>query len=166
MGRLLLDPSKWEEAWLKMDTSFEGQVTFAEMYRFVNDVTENDTALLRKAFSLMDIDDSGSILKVELIRSVKENQRLQSFLQIHDRLRILLMPRRWQKAFEEMDTSGDGELSWDEFEIFCHSPAILDAPTPEIVSDKEVVDSIYSRADPWFEGYAWKEELVRCWTLQ
>ena len=72
----------------------------------------------RKTFQMIDVDDSGTLTKAEIVESVKSNNEVINFLRTcgEDNLQFLLVPARLAKALEVLDTSKDGEVDIDEWE--------------------------------------------------
>ena len=72
----------------------------------------------RKCFELIDKDGGGTLDKGEIVRAVKEDQEVISFLKTcgEENLMFLLHPPRLKKALEVLDTDGSGEVDVDEWE--------------------------------------------------
>ena len=72
----------------------------------------------QKCFEMIDKDDSGTLTKAEITRSVSEDEDVIKFLRDcgEPNLQFLLVPARLQKSLEILDTSKDGELDLQEWE--------------------------------------------------
>ena len=73
----------------------------------------------RQAFKLMDKDNSGTLVKQEIVDAVQNDAEVKKFLQTcgERNLQFLLQPKRIDKAMKELDTSSDGEIDEDEWEV-------------------------------------------------
>ena len=69
-------------------------------------------------FDLIDEDNSESIDKREVLRAFLRNQYVRDLLVKMESLQVLQKPELFEKAFIAMDTSGDGEVSFEEFVTF------------------------------------------------
>ena len=72
----------------------------------------------RKCFELIDKDGGGTLDKGEIVRAVKEDQEVISFLKTcgEENLMFLLHPPRLEKALAVLDTDNSGEVDVDEWE--------------------------------------------------
>jgi len=72
----------------------------------------------RECFQLIDIDEGGSLSTSEIVRAVKEDRKVITFLKTcgEDNLQFLLHPPRLKKALEILDTDASGEIDIDEWE--------------------------------------------------
>ena len=70
----------------------------------------------RKCFELIDKDGGGTLDKGEIVRAVKEDQEVISFLKTcgEENLMFLLHPPRLEKALAVLDTDNSGEVDVDE----------------------------------------------------
>ena len=74
--------------------------------------------MARQVFDMIDTDGSGSLEKQEIVRSVTQDTKVISFLVNcgEPNLQFLLVPRRLQKALDEIDTDGSGDISKGAFQ--------------------------------------------------
>ena len=72
----------------------------------------------KQVFLLIDKDNSGTLDKGEIIKAVKEDEKVKSFLATcgEPNLEFLTQPARLHKALEVLDTSKDGEVDMEEWE--------------------------------------------------
>ena len=72
----------------------------------------------RKCFQMIDVDESGTLTKAEIVEAVKKNEKVITFLRTcgEENLQFLLVPARLKKALEVLDTSKDGEVDVEEWE--------------------------------------------------
>ena len=72
----------------------------------------------KQVFLLIDKDNSGTLDKGEIIKAVKEDEKVKSFLATcgEPNLEFLTHPARLHKALEVLDTSKDGEVDMEEWE--------------------------------------------------
>jgi len=72
----------------------------------------------RQCFQMIDVDNSGTLTKAEIVEAVQSNETVITFLRTcgEPNLQFLLQPRRLQKALEVLDTSKDGEVDVEEWE--------------------------------------------------
>ena len=72
----------------------------------------------RRCFELIDKDEGGTLDKGEIVRAVKEDAEVISFLETcgEENLQFLLVPDRLEASLDALDTSKDGELDIDEWE--------------------------------------------------
>ena len=70
----------------------------------------------RRCFELIDKDCGGTLDKGEIVRAVKEDAEVISFLETcgEENLQFLLVPDRLEASLDALDTSKDGELDIDE----------------------------------------------------
>jgi Ca2+-binding EF-hand superfamily protein len=70
----------------------------------------------RRCFELIDKDEGGTLDKGEIVRAVKEDAEVISFLETcgEENLQFLLVPDRLEASLDALDTSKDGELDIDE----------------------------------------------------
>ena len=73
----------------------------------------------RRCFELIDKDEGGTLDKGEIVRAVKEDAEVISFLETcgEENLQFLLVPDRLEASLDALDTSKDGELDIDECTI-------------------------------------------------
>ena len=70
---------------------------------------------------MIDKDEGGTLDKGEIVRAVKEDQEVISFLETcgEENLQFLLVPDRLEASLDALDTSKDGELDIDECTARC-----------------------------------------------
>ena len=75
----------------------------------------------RRCFELIDKDEGGTLDKGEIVRAVKEDAEVISFLETcgEENLQFLLVPDRLEASLDALDTSKDGELDIDECTARC-----------------------------------------------
>ena len=75
----------------------------------------------RRCFELIDKDEGGTLDKGEIVRAVKEDAEVISFLETcgEENLQFLLVPDRLEASLDALDTSKDGELDIDECTTRC-----------------------------------------------
>ena len=71
----------------------------------------------RRVFAMIDVDNSGTLTKEEIKRSVKSDKEVIDFLKDcgEENLQFLLEPKRLDRALNALDTSQDGEVDVDEW---------------------------------------------------
>ena len=80
-------------------------------------ISDADTEVLRRLFNRIDKDRSGSISREELLMFMRDDVDTRSLMFGHPKLAPLLRPKSWRQAFDEMDVSGDGSVTFDEFYV-------------------------------------------------
>ncbi|KAH8092919.1 Ca2-binding protein [Aureococcus anophagefferens] len=72
----------------------------------------------RAVFDMIDVDESGSLDKHEIVTAVQTDQKVIDFLRTcgNENLQYLLVPARLAQALEDLDTSRDGEIDAAEWE--------------------------------------------------
>ena len=72
----------------------------------------------RKVFEMIDVDESGTLDKAEVVTAVRGNQKVIKFLVNcgEKNLQYLLVPARLDAALAAMDTDRDGSIDCDEWE--------------------------------------------------
>ena len=72
----------------------------------------------RKCFEMIDVDESGTLEKAEIVEAVTSNKKVISFLVNcgNKNLQYLLVPVRLEAALTAMDTDRDGHIDIDEWE--------------------------------------------------
>ena len=70
----------------------------------------------RRVFAMIDVDNSGTLTKDEIKKSVKSDKEVIDFLKDcgEPNLQFLLVPARLEASLDALDTSKDGELDMDE----------------------------------------------------
>ena len=71
----------------------------------------------RKVFEMIDVDNSGTLTKQEIITAVKENKEVKMFLANcgNENLQYLLVPSRLNHALSVLDKDGDDEIDANEW---------------------------------------------------
>ena len=71
----------------------------------------------RRVFAMIDVDNSGTLTKEEIKKSVKSDKEVIDFLKDcgEENLQFLLEPKRLDRALNALDTSQDGEVDVDEW---------------------------------------------------
>ena len=141
----LLVPSRLQNALKVMDTNDDGEIDRSEWQAAIEaalkaklaarqaerdaraeaarkeleEFTAEFLNAARKAFKLMDKDKSGTLVKQEVVDAVQHDKEVVTFLQTcgERNLQFLLQPKRIDKAMKELDTSKDGEIDEDEWEV-------------------------------------------------
>ena len=141
----LLVPSRLQNALKVMDTNDDGEIDRSEWQAAIEaalkaklaarqaerdaraeaarkeleEFTAEFLNAARKAFKLMDKDKSGTLVKQEVVDAVQNDKEVVTFLQTcgERNLQFLLQPKRIDKAMKELDTSKDGEIDEDEWEV-------------------------------------------------
>ena len=74
----------------------------------------------RRVFAMIDVDNSGTLTKEEIKKSVKSDKEVIDFLKDcgEENLQFLLEPKRLDRALNALDTSQDGEVDVDEWCVF------------------------------------------------
>ena len=80
--------------------------------------------MARMVFDMIDVDNSGTLVKQEIIQAVSSDQKVIDFLVNcgNPNLQYLLVPARLELALNQLDTDSDGEIDACEWE---------QAPRPE-----------------------------------
>ena len=84
----------------------------------IEEFTEAFLNAARECFQMIDKDNSGTLTKDEIVKAIKEDKKVVSFLRTcgEPNLQFLLQPARLKKALDVLDTSKDGEIDIDEWE--------------------------------------------------
>ena len=74
--------------------------------------------MARKVFDMIDVDNSGTLTKAEIVESVQTDKQVITFLSNcgNANLQYLLVPSRLQAALAVLDTDSDGEIDATEWE--------------------------------------------------
>ncbi len=103
MGNLQGDPDDYKEMMRNLDLDGNGVVDYSE---FITAAIDKLSVLnqenLRAAFQMFDKDKSGTIT-IDELQAVFDGQGGQQEEEV------------WKKVMEEVDTDGNGEISFDEF---------------------------------------------------
>ena len=78
---------------------------------------------LKKFFQTIDTDNSGTISKKELLKSMRDSDILQKMAAIYPVLKPLLHMRKYAKAFEEIDSDDSNDVSFEELLAFIREKA-------------------------------------------
>ncbi|KAH8057468.1 hypothetical protein JL721_9717 [Aureococcus anophagefferens] len=142
--QFLLRPARLEKALEVLDTSKDGEVDADEWETAINrglskrlDQLEDERerrnraarsedkefsmafiSMAREVFDMIDVDQSGSLDKGEVVRAVKTDKKVISFLVNcgNENLQYLLVPERLEHALQVLDTDRDGEINAPEWE--------------------------------------------------
>ncbi|KAH8057471.1 Ca2-binding protein [Aureococcus anophagefferens] len=170
--RQLLHPKRLQHAMDELDTNNDGEISTEEWESAVEaalrvqlsrlsaaqkrramDARAEDEAYMaefmakaRAVFDMIDTDGSGSLEKQEIVRSVTQDQAVIQFLVNcgEPNLQFLLVPRRLQKALDEIDTDGSGDVSKGEWEPATCVFQMLDADESMSLEMNEIVDAVKS----------------------
>ena len=141
--QFLLQPKRLEKALKTLDTSQDGEIDGDEWEAAIYRGLEKRTADLkaeqerrakaaaaadeefsaeflsaaRKVFEMIDVDNSGTLTKQEIITAVKENKEVKMFLANcgNENLQYLLVPSRLNHALSVLDKDGDDEIDANEW---------------------------------------------------
>ena len=74
----------------------------------------------RKVFEMIDVDESGTLEKEEVVVAIRGNKKVINFLVNcgNKNLQYLLVPARLDAALNAMDTDRDGHIDADEWCVF------------------------------------------------
>ncbi|KAH8057473.1 hypothetical protein JL721_9722 [Aureococcus anophagefferens] len=142
--QFLLQPARLEKALEVLDTSKDGEVDIDEWEEAIQrglskrleqlaDERERreraaraeDEAFsaeflnaARQVFLMIDVDNSGSLDKAEVVKAVKTDKKVINFLVNcgNQNLQYLLVPARLEMALNTLDTDRDGEINMPEWE--------------------------------------------------
>ncbi|KAH8057470.1 hypothetical protein JL721_9719 [Aureococcus anophagefferens] len=142
--QFLLMPKRLEKALQVLDTSNDGEVDVEEweeaIYRGLSkrleqlsiererreraaaaddeEFTAEFLSAARQVFDMIDVDQSGSLDKAEVIKAIQHNDEVIAFLINcgNQNLQYLLVPARLESALAVLDTDRDGEISGTEWE--------------------------------------------------
>ena len=140
----LLVPSRLDKALNEMDTDRDGHIDIDEWEECIEIALKNKLAeraakreldalaaqreiaeftgdflnAARKCFELIDKDGGGTLSTAEIVKAVKEDQEVITFLRTcgEENLQFLLHPPRLKKALEVLDEDGSGEIDIEEWE--------------------------------------------------
>jgi Ca2+-binding EF-hand superfamily protein len=142
--QFLLQPARLEKALEVLDTSKDGEVDIdeweeaiqrglskrleqlaVERERRERAARAEDEAFsaeflnaARQVFLMIDVDNSGSLDKAEVVKAVKTDKKVINFLVNcgNQNLQYLLVPARLEAALQTLDTDRDGEINMPEWE--------------------------------------------------
>ena len=78
------------------------------------DAEEKTELSQRKAFNLMDVDQSGTLNKTEILMAVKENVRIQSLMGVGGGV----SSTDFDELYKIIDADGSREVDFEEFQDF------------------------------------------------
>ena len=121
-----IDESEWEEC---IEVALSAKLEQREAKREAQAKAAAEVAAFtldfknaaRRCFELIDKDEGGTLDKGEIVRAVKEDAEVISFLETcgEENLQFLLVPERLEASLDALDTSKDGELDIDECTVQC-----------------------------------------------
>ena len=139
----LLVPSRLDKALNEMDTDRDGHIDIDEWEECIEIALKNKLAeraakreldalaaqreiaeftgdflnAARKCFELIDKDGGGTLSTAEIVKAVKEDAEVITFLRNcgEENLQFLLQPARLKKALEVLDEDGSGEIDVEEW---------------------------------------------------
>ena len=96
------------------DTNGDGRISRDEFVAWWPKGQREEAATL---FKQIDVDNSGTLTKEEIKKSVKSDKEVIDFLKDcgEENLQFLLEPKRLDRALNALDTSQDGEVDVDEW---------------------------------------------------
>ena len=141
----LLVPSRLDKALNEMDTDRDGEFSLSEWEDAIETALSNKLAqraaareaqrkaaakeiaeftgeflnAARKCFEMIDKDGGGTLSTAEIVKAVKEDQEVITFLRTcgEENLHFLLHPPRLKKALEVLDEDGSGEIDIEEWRV-------------------------------------------------
>ena len=81
--------------------------------------TAEKERLVQLLFVYFDADRSGEISGDEVLAAIEGSRAVRNILDSQAFLRPLLDKETYMATFAEIDTDGSGELSYEEFKVFC-----------------------------------------------
>ena len=110
----------YSEGLLEIHNGLRKPVSYEQFYNFIESKQPQlkYRRILRVLFDLIDDDNSESIDKREVLRAFLRNNKVRDILLKMESLQVLQKPELFEQAFLAMDTSGDGEVSFEEFVTF------------------------------------------------
>ena len=163
----LLRPRTFALAFKSIDTNANGVTTLSEFRSFVTGFAPARGGGARAAgvvrpydevdriFHELDRDNSGSIEKRELMKAVRGDERIRELLRKNESLSAMLRPSAFAAAFEQIDTSGDGLVSLEEFRAVAASAVV-----GSFAAD-EAADRVFHKIDKDNNGSIEKGELMQ-----
>ena len=115
--RPLMKPKGMAQLWAKLDVDHDGSISLPEWEAAASSVADHEK--LRRVFQSIDIDDSNTISKKEILAVVRDGEKSRALFAMSDGLRPLLRPRGHTMLFKIMDRDGDGEISFEDFAAVC-----------------------------------------------
>eukprot|EP00944_MAST-04C_sp_MAST-4C-sp1_P008625 g8625.t1 len=121
---ILLRPDLFEEAFIQMDTDETGTVSYEEFVHFVTVSRQTAThrAKLREIFDIIDSHGDKTITKRSILKAFTVNNKIIKLVNSEPLLRILLVPRLWEKAFMTIKSSARNSdttnVTFEEFVSF------------------------------------------------
>ena len=74
---------------------------------------------MKKIFQVIDRDGSGAISRDEVLKAIEGSRAVRNILRSQAFLRPLLDPATSAATFAKIDTDGNNELDFGEFQMFC-----------------------------------------------
>ena len=121
---ILLRPELFKESFFKFDTDENGMVNYEEFVHFVtvSQATANHRAKLREIFDIIDHDGKEIITKRGVLKAFTVNKKIIKLVNSEPLLRILLVPRLWEKAFMSIESKSRKTdkvtITFEEFASF------------------------------------------------
>ena len=141
----LLVPARLDSALAQMDTDRDGEFSLSEWEDAIETALSNKLAqraaareaqrkaaakeiaeftgeflnAARRCFEMIDKDGGGTLSTAEIVKAVKEDQEVITFLRTcgEENLQFLLHPPRLKKALEVLDEDGSGEIDIEEWRV-------------------------------------------------
>ena len=141
----LLVPARLDSALAQMDTDRDGEFSLSEWEDAIETALSNKLAqraaareaqrkaaakeiaeftgeflnAARHCFEMIDKDGGGTLSTAEIVKAVKEDQEVITFLRTcgEENLQFLLPPPRLKKALEVLDEDGSGEIDIEEWRV-------------------------------------------------
>ena len=109
----------------------------------------------KRVFALIDVDGSGKLATEEILRAIKEDERVADFLKTtpNKLLQYFLVPAKVAVAMAEADADGDGEISVDEWDALIQKAlmAKLDIMGGRRVEDDAFAESFLALANQIYD---------------
>ncbi|KAH8062185.1 hypothetical protein JL722_3095 [Aureococcus anophagefferens] len=109
----------------------------------------------KRVFALIDVDGSGKLATEEILRAIREDERVADFLKTtpNKLLQYFLVPAKVAVAMAEADADGDGEISVDEWDALIQKAlmAKLDIMGGRRVEDDAFAESFLALANQIYD---------------
>lgn len=117
---VLMVPDLYEEAFVNKASAGYSRIDFEDFFLTALTLQSSfrDRRILRVLFDLIDEDGSKTIDKREILRAFLRSTPVRALIMKLESLKVLQQPGLFEDAFLAMDTSGDGEVSFEEFVQF------------------------------------------------
>ncbi|KAH8056501.1 hypothetical protein JL722_7335 [Aureococcus anophagefferens] len=115
--QFLLQPARLEKALNVLDTSrTNASAASGRPARDDENFTAEFLSAAREVFLMIDVDNSGSLDKAEVVKAIKTDKKVIDFLVNcgNQNLQYLLVPARLEMALNTLDTDRDGEINMPE----------------------------------------------------